>query len=159
MAPGADGAAHPLPGARAGCDRLIPDTVPGAPGMVPLPIVVRTLPSLSSPGLRVNPLSLMSLTLQRMFPIDQPWDPRIQGLHSAALISPCSAAAQPLWFQCPQGLGMDPDPLLGWLVVTQTRTHPCVPGSSQALLQSCCDTAWDTEMRVGANLWGHQARH
>lgn len=58
---------------------------------------------------------------------------------------------------------MDPDTLLGWLVVTQTRTHPCIPGSSQALLhvlgQSWCDTAQDTEMRVGANLWGHQARH
>lgn len=127
------------------------------------PIVVKApLPSLSSPDLRVNSLSLVSQTLQRTFPRDQPWDPRIQGLHFAALTSPCSTAAQPLWSQRPQGLGMAPDPLLGWLVVTQTRTHPCVPSSSQALLhtlgQSWCDTARDTEMHVGANLWGHQAR-
>lgn len=54
---GAGGAAHPLTGARAGRDRLIPDTVPGAPGMVPLPHHGED--SSSSPDLRVNPCSLI----------------------------------------------------------------------------------------------------
>lgn len=39
----------------------------------------------------------------------------------------------------------------------------CPASSCQALLQmlgqSWCDTARDTEPRVGANLWGHQIRH
>lgn len=78
--------------------------------------------------------------------MDQPWEPRIQGLHFAALTSPCSRAAQLLWSQCPQGLGMDPDPLLGWLMVTQSRTHPCVPGSSRH-----CSTCW---ARAGVTLLG-----
>lgn len=55
---GGEGAAHPPTGARAGCDKLIPDTVPGAPGMVPLPHCGEDSAS-SSPDLRVNPCSLI----------------------------------------------------------------------------------------------------
>lgn len=56
-----------------------------------------------------------------------------------------------------------PHPLVGQLVTTSTRTQPCAPSSSQTLLhvldQSWCNAAQDTEMHVGANLWGHQTGH
>lgn len=42
--------------------------------------------------------------------MDQPWDPRVQGLCFAALTSLCATAVQPLWVWCPRGSGMDPEP-------------------------------------------------
>lgn len=94
---------------------------------------------------------------------DQPWDPSVQGLCFSALTSPCAAAVLPLWTWWPSGSGTDPEPPPGAAVGHINLDTSLPPGSPQALLhmlgQCWCDTARDTEMRVGANLWGHQTRH